>query len=287
MDMAIAKALDANAIKSRMARELFIAYLGGTDQIGRGRASGRWHRPTSAYSAASRVVETLRTSSFSLRDVDDGTASHLRHHPAGQARKPQSPAQAMGRHADNGSHAQVCDAAVENAHVIDECAPIRASPTAAPGYYAAARQRFANCWTSPAGLEPIRQVPERLADDPQQRGRFAGLSESLIDNMAREWSELLGVPAEQLAKLPREDAVVFRREREVSSVGALITSRTKCSPGYSIRTRDLHCRTKRPVTTSVYSRPVTACRLMTIFSSRASSSCGLLHLRTFCEARNV
>jgi type IV secretion system protein VirD4 len=30
-------------------------------------------------------------------------------------------------------------------------------------------------------------------------------------NMAREWSEFVGLPPEQLAALPREDAVVYRQ----------------------------------------------------------------------------
>ena len=71
MDMAIAKMLDKNAVKSRMARDQFIAYLSAP------------HEPTRpcirtmacSYISAlgsEQVVETLRASSFRLQDVYDG-----------------------------------------------------------------------------------------------------------------------------------------------------------------------------------------------------------------------
>ena len=71
MDMAIAKALDANAIKSRMARELFIAYLAAPTERTRPCIRSVASNYISVF-GSEQVVTTLRTSSFRLRDVYDG-----------------------------------------------------------------------------------------------------------------------------------------------------------------------------------------------------------------------
>ena len=69
--MAIATMLDKNAVKSRMARDQFVAYL---------TAPREQTRPCIRTTACSyisalgsdQVVETLRSSSFRLQDVYDG-----------------------------------------------------------------------------------------------------------------------------------------------------------------------------------------------------------------------
>jgi type IV secretion system protein VirD4 len=71
MDMAIARALDANAVPNRMAREQLVSYLAAP--IDRTRPSIR----TVACSyvnalGCANVAETLRASTFNLRDVMDG-----------------------------------------------------------------------------------------------------------------------------------------------------------------------------------------------------------------------
>ncbi len=71
LDMALAKILDANAVRCRMAHEQFVAYL--TAPPDRTRPSIR----TTACSyvnalASANVAETLRASSFNLRDVLEG-----------------------------------------------------------------------------------------------------------------------------------------------------------------------------------------------------------------------
>jgi type IV secretion system protein VirD4 len=210
MDMAIAMALDANAIKSRMARELLIAYLAAPIEQTRPCIRSVASSYISVF-GSEQVVETLRTSSFSLRDVYDGKPlsiyiiippDKLESHKAllrlwvGTLMTAVMRRSVMPR--------------LRTLFLLDECAQLGNLPQLRQAI-TLLRGSGLQTWTFWQDLSQLRQC---YPNDWQTIINNAGALQVFgitNHNMAREWSELLGVPQEQLANLPREDSVVFRQ----------------------------------------------------------------------------
>ncbi len=210
LDMTVARMLDTNAVKSRMARDQFVAYLA---------APHEQTRPcirTTACSYVSvlgseQVVQTLQSSSFRLQDVYDGRPlsiyivippEKLESHKAllrlwvgtlltAVTRRTTMPRQ-------------------RTLFLLDEAAQL--------GPLAILRQAITllrgsalQTWTFWQDLSQLRQL---YPDDWQS---IVGNSHVLQvfgitnHNTAKEWAEMLGQHPEELASLAREEAVVLRQ----------------------------------------------------------------------------
>jgi len=210
MDLAIAKMLDDNAIKSRMARELFIAYLS---------APREQTRPcirtmASSYISAlgsEQVLGTLRASSFRLQDVFDGRPlsiyiiippDKLESHKAllrlwigtlltAVMRRTVMPRQ-------------------RTLFLLDECAQLGTLPMLRQAI-TLLRGSGLQTWTFWQDLSQLRQC---YPNDWQTILNNSGVLQVFgitNHNMAKEWGELLGQRPQDLLELAPEDAVVLRR----------------------------------------------------------------------------
>ena len=212
MEMTIAMMLDNDAIKSRMARDQLIAYLC---------APHEQTRPCIRTMACSymnalgseQVVQTLRASSFRLQDVYDGKPlsiyivippEKLESHKAllrlwvgtlltAVTRRTTMPRQ-------------------RTLFLLDECAQL--------GSLSILRQAITllrgsglQTWTFWQDLSQLRQC---YPNDWQTIVNNSGVLQVFgitNHNMAKEWSELMGQPAEVLDHLAREDVAVLRQGR--------------------------------------------------------------------------
>ena len=210
MDMAIATMLDKHTVRSRMAREQFIAYL---------TAPHEQTRPcirTTACSYVSalgseQVLETLQSSSFSLQDVYDGKPlsiyivippDKLESHKAllrlwvgtlltTIMRRTTIPRQ-------------------RTLFLLDECAQL-SSLDCLRQAITLLRGSGLQTWTFWQDLSQLRQL---YPNDWQTIVNNSGVLQVFgitNHNMAKEWGELLGQRPQDLLELAPEDAVVLRR----------------------------------------------------------------------------
>jgi type IV secretion system protein VirD4 len=210
LDMAIATMLDKGVVKSRMARDQFVAYLS---------APKEQTRPcirTTACSYVSvlgseEVLETLRSSSFRLKDVYDGKPldiyivippDKLESHKAllrlwvGTLLTTIMRRTTMPRQ--------------RTLFLLDECAQL-GSLDCLRQAITLLRGSGLQTWTFWQDLSQLRQV---YPNDWQTIVNNSGVLQVFgISNhhMAKEWGELLGLPPQNLQELAREDAVVLRQ----------------------------------------------------------------------------
>jgi type IV secretion system protein VirD4 len=210
MDLAIAKMLDDNAIKSRMARELFIAYLSAPHEQTRPCIRTMASSYISAL-GSEQVLDTLRASSFRLQDVFDGRPlsiyiiippDKLESHKAllrlwigtlltAVMRRTLMPRQRM-------------------LFLLDECAQLGTLPMLRQAI-TLLRGSGLQTWTFWQDLSQLRQC---YPNDWQTILNNCGVLQIFgitNHNMAKEWSELLGQRPQDLLELAPEDAVVLRR----------------------------------------------------------------------------
>ena len=213
MDLAIARMLDDNAVKSRMARDKFVAYLA---------APHEQTRPCIRTMASSyinalgsdQVIDTLQSSSFRLQDVYDGKPlsiyivfppEKLESHKAllrlwigtlltAVMRRTVMPRQ-------------------RTLFLLDECAQLGSLPILRQAI-TLLRGSGLQTWTFWQDLSQLRQL---YPNDWQTIVNNSGVLQVFgITNrhMAREWAELLGRQPDELARLAREDAVILRQGQE-------------------------------------------------------------------------
>jgi type IV secretion system protein VirD4 len=213
MDMAIATMLDKKAVKSRMARDQFIAYLN---------APPRETRPGIRTMACSyinalcsdAVEKCLRKSSFSLRDLYDGKPltiyivippDKLDSHKAllrlwvgtlltTVMRRKNMPRQ-------------------RTLFLLDECAQLGTLPMLRQAI-TLLRGSGLQTWTFWQDLSQLRQCyPDdwRTIVNNCDVLQVFGIGNR---NMAKEWGELLGQRPEDLHRLAREDAAVLRKGQD-------------------------------------------------------------------------
>jgi type IV secretion system protein VirD4 len=210
LDLAIAGMLDQGVVKSRMARDQFVAYLSAPH------ASTRPCIRTTACSYVSalgseQVLETLRSSSFRLQDVYDGKPlsiyivippDKLESHKAllrlwvGTLLTTIMRRTTMPRR--------------RTLFLLDECAQL-GSLDCLRQSITLLRGSGLQTWTFWQDLSQLRQV---YPNDWQTIINNCGVLQVFgITNhrMATEWSELLGLPPQDLQKMAREDAVVHRQ----------------------------------------------------------------------------
>jgi type IV secretion system protein VirD4 len=209
MDLAIATLLDKNAVRSRMARDLFIAYLAAP--IERTRPCIR--TTAASYLSAlgsEQVLETLRMSSFRLLDVYEGRPlsiyiiippDKLDSHKSllrlwvgtlltAVMRRTRMPRQ-------------------RTLFLLDECAQLGTLPMLRQAV-TLLRGSGLQTWSF---FQDLSQLRACYPDDWQTLLNNAGALQVFgiaNHNMAREWSELMGVPEQQMGQLAREDTAVMR-----------------------------------------------------------------------------
>ena len=210
LDMAIARMLDQGVVKSRMARDQFVAYLSAPHE------STRPCIRTTACSYLSalgseQVVETLRSSSFRLQDVYDGKPlsiyivippDKLESHKAllrlwvGTLLTTIMRRTTMPRQ--------------RTLFLLDECAQLSSLDSLRQAI-TLLRGSGLQTWTFWQDLSQLRQV---YPNDWQTIVNNSGVLQVFgitNRNMAKEWSELLGLPPQNLQELAREDAVVLKQ----------------------------------------------------------------------------
>jgi type IV secretion system protein VirD4 len=208
--MAIATMLDKHAVKSRMARDQFVAYL---------TAPREQTRPcirTTACSYVSalgseQVLETLGSSSFRLQDVYDGRPLSI--YIVIPPEKLESHKSLLRLWVGTLLTAVMRRTAMPRLRtlfLLDECASLGNLPILRQAI-TLLRGSGLQTWTFFQDLSQLRQL---YPDDWQTIVNNSGVLQVFgitNHNMAKEWSELLGQRAEQLAQLAREDTVVMRQ----------------------------------------------------------------------------
>jgi type IV secretion system protein VirD4 len=213
MDLAIARMLDDNAVKSRMARDKFVAYLA---------APHEQTRPCIRTMACSyinalgsdQVIDTLRTSSFRLQDVYDG--------------KPLSiyiviPPEKLESHRSllrlwigtllTAVMRRTVMPRQRTLFLLDECAQLGSLPILRQAI-TLLRGSGLQTWTFFQDLSQLRQL---YPNDWQTIVNNSGVLQVFgITNrhMAKEWGELLGRQPEELAQLDKDDAFILRQGQE-------------------------------------------------------------------------
>ena len=210
MDMAIARMLDLNEVKSRMARDQFVAYLAAPHEQTRPCIRTMACSYISAL-GSDQVVATLRASSFRLLDVFEGKPltiyiiippEKLESHKVllrlwvgtlltAVTRRTTMPRQ-------------------RTLFLLDECAQLGSLPILRQAI-TLLRGAGLQTWTFWQDLSQLRQL---YPDDWQTIVNNSGVLQVFgipNHNMAKEWSDLLGQGSQELDQLAREDAVVFRQ----------------------------------------------------------------------------
>jgi type IV secretion system protein VirD4 len=210
LDMAIAKMLDARMVKSRIAWDQFVGYLAAPQEQTRPCIRTTACSYVSAL-GSEHVVETLRTSSFRLQDVYDGKPlsiyivippDKLESHKAllrlwvgtlltTVMRRTTMPKQ-------------------RTLFLLDECAQLGSLDSLRQAV-TLLRGSGLQTWTFWQDLSQLRQV---YPNDWQSIINNSGVLQAFginNHNMAKEWSELLGLRSQDMQGLPREDVVVLRQ----------------------------------------------------------------------------
>jgi type IV secretion system protein VirD4 len=210
MDPAIATLLNNNMVKSRLARELLSAYMAAPEE--RTRPCIRATAATYLDALGSQqVVDTLRTPSFRLQDVHDGKPLSI--YIIIPPDKLESHKSLLRLWVGTLLTAVMRRAVMPRQRtlfLIDEAAQLGPLP----------QLRQAITLLRGSGLQTftfwqdLSQLRNCYPNDWQTIINNSGILEVFgITNhkMAKEWSEFVGMPPEQLAQLPREDAVVYRQ----------------------------------------------------------------------------
>ncbi len=209
MDLAIATLLDKNAVRSRMARDLFVAYL---------TAPAQPTRPCIRTTAASylsalgseQVLETLRTSSFRLLDVYEGRPLSI--YIIIPPEKLDSHKSLLRRWVGTLLTAVMRRKMMPRQRtlfLLDECAQLGTLPMLRQAV-TLLRGSGLQTWSF---FQDLSQLRACYPDDWQTILNNAGALQVFgiaNHNMAREWSELMGVPQQQIGQLAREDTAVMR-----------------------------------------------------------------------------
>ncbi len=210
MDMAIAKILDDNAVKSRMARDQFVAYLAAPHQQTRPCIRSMACSYVSPL-GSEQVVDTLRASSFRLQDVFDGKPltvyivfppDKLESHKAllrlyvGTLMTTITRRTTMPRQ--------------RTLFLLDECAQLGSLDVLRQAI-TLLRGSGMQTWTFWQDLSQLRQ---NYRNDWQTIVNNSGVLQVFgITNhsMAKEWSDLLGLRPQELSQIDREEAFVHRQ----------------------------------------------------------------------------
>ncbi len=219
LDMAIATHLDKGTVKSRMARDQFVAYLAAPHEQTRPCIRTTACSYVSAL-GSEQVLETLRASSFRLQDVYDGRPlsiyivippEKLESHRAllrlwvgtlmtAVMRRTTMPRQ-------------------RTLFLLDECAQLSSLPVLRQAI-TLLRGSGLQTWTFWQDLSQLRQI---YPDDWQtivSNSHVLQVFGITNHNTAKEWGELVGQRQENLACLAPEDAVVLRH-----GLGSLVCRR--------------------------------------------------------------
>jgi type IV secretion system protein VirD4 len=210
MDLAIARMLDDNGVKSRMARDQLIAYLSAPPEQTRPCIRTMACSYLSAL-GSDQVIETLRASSFRLQDVYDGKPlsiyivippEKLESHKALLRLWVGTLLTAVTR--------RTIMPRQRTLFLLDECAQL--------GSLSILRQAITllrgsglQTWTFWQDLSQLRQC---YPNDWQTIVNNSGVLQVFgitNHNMAKEWSELMGQRAEDLHHLASEDVAVLRQ----------------------------------------------------------------------------
>jgi type IV secretion system protein VirD4 len=211
LEMAIATMLDKNELKSRMARDQFVAYL---------TAPHEQTRPCIRTTACSyisalgsnQVLETLRSSSFRLQDVYDGRPLSIYIViPPEKLESHKSLLRLWCGTLLTTVMRRTTMPRLRTLFLLDECAASLGNLPILRQAITLLRGSGLQTWTFFQDLSQLRQL---YPDDWQTIVNNSGVLQVFgitNHNMAKEWSELLGLCAEQLAQLAREDTVVMRQ----------------------------------------------------------------------------
>jgi type IV secretion system protein VirD4 len=210
MDLAIATLLDKNAVRSRMARDLFVAYL---------TAPAERTRPCTRSTASSylsvlgseQVLETLRTSSFRLQHFYEGRPLSI--YIVIPPEKLESHKSLLRLWVGTLLTAVMRRTVMPRQRtlfLLDECAQLGNLPMLRQAV-TLLRGSGLQVWLF---FQDASQLRHCYPDDWQTFVNNSGVVQAFgftNHTMAREWSEILGVGHQQLAELRREDAVVMRQ----------------------------------------------------------------------------
>jgi type IV secretion system protein VirD4 len=210
LDMAIARMLDQGVVRSRMARDQFVAYLSAPHE------STRPCIRTTACSYLSalgseQVVETLRSSSFRLQDVYDGKPLSIYIViPPDKLESHKSLLRLWVGTLLTTIMRRTTMPRQRTLFLLDECAQLSSLDSLRQAI-TLLRGSGLQTWTFWQDLSQLRQV---YPNDWQTIVNNSGVLQVFgitNHNMAKEWSELLGLPPQNLQELAREDAVVLKQ----------------------------------------------------------------------------
>ncbi len=210
LEMAIATMLDKDQVRSRMARDLFIAYLA---------APSEQTRPCIRAMACSyvgalgseQVLRTLRSSSFRLQDVYDGKPLTI--YIVIPPEKLESHKALLRLWVGTLLTAVVRRTTIPRQRtlfLIDEAAQLGTLPILRQAI-TLLRGSGLQTWTFWQDLSQLRQCyPNDWQTIVNNSGALQvfGISNH---NMAKEWGDLLGVSPQELNQLPREDVALLRQ----------------------------------------------------------------------------
>jgi type IV secretion system protein VirD4 len=210
LDMAIATMLDQNAVKSRMARDLFIGYLAAPPEPTRA-CTRAFACSYVSVLGSEQVVESLRASSFRLQDVYDGKPlsiyivippDKLESHKVllrlwvgtlltTVVRRTTMPRQ-------------------RTLFLIDECAQLGSLSILKQAITLLRGSGF-QTWVFFQDLSQLRELYPNDWQTIVNNSAVLQVFGITNHNMAKEWSELLGQTMQGLGQLAREDAVIHRQ----------------------------------------------------------------------------
>jgi len=207
MDLAIAKALDRRSVKSRMARDQFVAYLAAPWDKTRPCIRTTACSYTNALGSA-EVAATLQSSTFRLRDVVDG--------------RPLSifmviPPEKLESHRNllRLWVGTLLTAVVRRTHIppqrtlclIDECAQLGTLPALRQAV-TLLRGSGLQVWTVWQDLSQLRLLYPQDWQTMINNSAVVQVFGVRNNLMAKEWSELLGMDAAHLLRLAPEEAAL-------------------------------------------------------------------------------
>jgi type IV secretion system protein VirD4 len=210
LDMAIASMLDKDQVRSRMARDLFIAYLSAPPEQTRPCIRSMACGYVSVL-GSEQVLRTLRSSSFRLQDVYDGKPLTI--YIVIPPEKLESHKALLRLWVGTLLTAVVRRTTMPRERtlfLIDEAAQLGTLPILRQAI-TLLRGSGLQTWTFWQDLSQLRQC---YPNDWQTIVNNSGVLQVFgITNhhMAKEWADLLGVSPQELDQLAREDAAVLRQ----------------------------------------------------------------------------
>jgi type IV secretion system protein VirD4 len=210
LEMAIATMLDKDQVRSRMARDLFIAYLSAPPEQTRPCIKAMACSYVSAL-GSEQVLQTMRSSSFRLQDVYDGKPLTI--YIVIPPEKLESHKALLRLYVGTLLTAVVRRTTMPRQRtlfLIDEAAQLGTLPILRQAI-TLLRGSGLVAWTCFQDLGQLRQC---YPNDWQTIVNNSGVLQVFgITNhhMAKEWGELLGVSPQELGQLAREDVAVLRQ----------------------------------------------------------------------------